>query len=94
MLRLILPRAQICSRAVRPARYPLTVRAPRALAGLQFSRYNSSQPEPPADKEEAKKRQEKLQADWDAPKLTYEQVKPRTEQPSPVGHFKFSRFDS
>jgi rhodanese-related sulfurtransferase len=38
---------------------------------------------------EARELKDKLQRDWKAPILTYEQVKPKTERPSPVRHLPF-----
>lgn len=67
-------------------RGPATVQALRSAKPAHYmgyalvqSRYNSSKTPKPTKAQEAK-----LTPDWDAPKLTYEQVKPRTEQPSPV----------
>lgn len=66
-----------------------------ALLTAKHVRFNSStaqepvQPEgTPATEAEIKKQklreQDKIQKDWDASELTYEELKPRTEQPTPV----------
>jgi hypothetical protein len=65
--------------AVRPR-----VNAVRAIPVLSV-RLNSTVPLTPEEKrKEALKRQDDLQKDWAAPIITYEQLKPRTESPSPV----------
>lgn len=81
MLRVSLSRALVASRQVNAQRLTrLSTPAPHLR--VNSLRYNSSSID--AARAEAKKIKEQMQADWTAPKLTYEQVKPRTEQPSPV----------
>lgn len=66
-----------------------------AVVTAKYIRFNSSAtqgPVPPevtvaaeADlKKQNLREQDKLQKDWDASELTYEELKPRTEQPTPV----------
>ncbi|KLO13935.1 Rhodanese-like protein [Schizopora paradoxa] len=80
MLRVSLSGARAASRHANAQRLIRLASAAPPLR-LNSPRYNSSSVD--AARAEAKKIKDKLQADWDAPKLTYEQVKPRTEQPSP-----------
>lgn len=69
------------SRAVLPPTYSAATR----FTGIRF---NSSQPESDeaakAALKEARKLKDKLNHNWDAPILTYEQLKPKTASPSPV----------
>ena len=87
-------------RALRPRATPRFISHPTmlsrsALATAKYVRFNSSEaqgsvpPEGTAAKELDPKKarlreQDKLQKDWDAAELTYEDVKPRAEQPTPV----------
>lgn len=61
----------------------------RTLQRQHFIRYNSSQVPNPSDAAKAalkaaREIQDNLQRDWDAPVLTYAELKPRTKSPSPV----------
>ncbi|KXN84782.1 Putative thiosulfate sulfurtransferase, mitochondrial [Leucoagaricus sp. SymC.cos] len=74
------------------ARHSLAARAVPRLALAQFVRYNSSETpsssKPPPTPEQIKKkqaleRQDDLQRDWDAKILTYEELLPLTQSPTP-----------
>lgn len=86
MLRRALPISTTITRAVRtqPQRlYSFRVRPVSRLETVApFIRFNSTAPNVQS--------QQKL--DWDAPKLSYEQVRARSEQPSPVRFLSFRHF--
>ncbi|KAL5534322.1 hypothetical protein ACEPAG_784 [Sanghuangporus baumii] len=69
MLRLAIARRHAIATTLRPVNI-----ARRRSLPLSYVRFNSSQSSGPASKAEPF---------WNAPTITYEQVKPRTEQPSP-----------
>lgn len=77
MFRLAISRAPIAVRALRSTRL-INHAVARPLAAPTYLRWKSTAPTV-----------DKL-VDWNGPKLSYEQVKPRTEQPSPVSQYRAS----
>ncbi|KAL5495346.1 hypothetical protein ACEPAI_809 [Sanghuangporus weigelae] len=75
MLRLAIARRHAIATTLRPVNIVLRKRSlPLPLSYVRFNSGQSSQSSGPASKAEPF---------WNAPTVTYEQVKPRTEQPSP-----------
>lgn len=98
MLRSLLPRATLKTGlrssvaprrvllAVKHARFESTTPTPEAAAAeTPAEQAEADRPaRTPADKKAWLKAQDDLQRDWDAKELTYEELKPKTEQPTPV----------
>lgn len=66
----------------RAAATVVRARAPAMIATRTTARWNSTLS--PEQRKAALKERDNLDRDWIAPKLTYENVKKRSEQPSPV----------
>lgn len=74
-------------RAFLPAVSSARVSHARVIAPVfrQSVRFNSNEaPSKPSLKEKVREASNNLASDWNAPELSYEDMKPRTEQPSPV----------
>ena len=78
MLRLTLARSAALARIASHAR--VSIVAPRVA--LQQIRYESSKT--PEERKKMLDQRADLQRDWDAKVITYEELKPKTLQPSPV----------
>lgn len=83
----------VALRAARTASRPALARivATPCSRNHLYARFESNQAGAPQSEEakaaalkEARKLKDKLNHNWDAPILTYEQVKPKTSSPSPV----------
>ncbi|KAM5538232.1 hypothetical protein V8D89_008119 [Ganoderma adspersum] len=71
------------SRSVAVARVASHVRAPTFSARIVQQQIRCQSTESPGDGKKASNGVEALRRDWDAPIITYEELKPKTTQPSP-----------
>ncbi len=76
MFRLALSRSAGIARAVSHVRAPVV--SPRIALGLRHESTISD------ERKKVLEARDKLQGDWDAKEITYEELKPKTQQPSAV----------
>ena len=78
MLRVAFSRSVVAARLATSARSP----APLSRIALQHIRWESSTA--PDQRKQQLEAADELRRDWDAKVITYEELKPKTTQPSPV----------
>lgn len=77
MFRLALARSAGAARTVSHVRAPAV--SPRIALGLRHESTKVSD-----ERKKVLQARDALQGDWDAKEITYEELKPKTQQPSPV----------